>query len=245
MNTVGGPAASDQAIASNHEKKLGDNKAPRVPAWVSEHKYVISAAEALLLIVLAVFGASHGPVETFLLEAAAVSVQIVAWEWGCQRRRVAHWNSTATASYVERELAAIDLLTGSAFEAYIVKLLTALGYWNASRTGNNHDDMSVDIVAETPGRSSMVGVECKRQEANVKSKVVNQLVGSVNMNPYKGYVPILITSAALTSVADRRAKRDNVTVYQREGIQRLIAQCRLACWWPDPGFGCGGGRVGA
>ena len=25
----------------------------------------------------------------------------------------------------------------------------------------------------------------------------------------------------------------------------LLPQCRLACWWPDPGFGCGGGRVGA
>ena len=32
----------------------------------------------------------------------------------------------------------------------------------------------------------------------------------------------------------------------RDGLGRsVIIQCRLACWWPDPGFGCGGGRVGA
>jgi hypothetical protein len=109
----GPPGPSGQGITVDHEEKHGESDAPLIPRWAAEHKYLFLTAEVLLLIVLAVVGASHGPVETFLLEAAALSVQAVAWRWGYQRRRASHWQGATTAIYVDREMAAADLMEGS------------------------------------------------------------------------------------------------------------------------------------
>jgi hypothetical protein len=125
-------------------------------------------------------------------------------------------------------MAAVDLLSGARFEDYVVMILTAIGYGNAHTTGNDHLRKGVDIVAEVPGGGATVGVECKRQKDKVDSEVVTKLVGAVNMNPYKGHVPILITNSSLTTIARAKAHNDNVTVYERDGLWELIAKARPA-----------------
>lgn len=227
-NVIGPGAVSGEEKTMDHERHPGDSSAPRIPAWVTAHKYFVLTAEILLLILLAVAGAPHGPVEMFLLEAAACGVQAVAWWWGYQRRRVAHWQDATMTAYVDHEMAAVDLLSGTGFENYVVKVLTAVGYGNAHTTGNNHLRKGVDIVAEVPGGGSPAGVECKRQQDKVHSEVVTKLVGAVNMYPYKSHIPILITNSFLTTVARVKASNDNVTVYERDGLRELIAKARPA-----------------
>jgi hypothetical protein len=226
-NTIGREAASGQGKTAE-ETESGDIDASLVPTWMTENKYLVLTAEILLLILLAVAGAPHGPVETFLLEAAAYGVQAVTWRWGYQRRRVAHWQCSTMMAYVDHEMAAVDLLGGTRFEDYVVKVLTAVGYGNAHRTGNDNLRKGVDIVAEVPGGGATAGVECKRQQDKVESEVVTKLVGAVNMYPYKGHVPILITNSFLTVVARVKARNDNVTVYERDGLRDLIAKARPA-----------------
>jgi len=205
------------------EESQDSCRVPWLPGWVTEHPYVGLTVEALLVIALAFAAAPHGLIEAVLLEAAALGAQGVLWRWGYQRRRIAHWQWATLAGYVDGEMAAVDEMEGDRFEDYVVLLMTAFGYENARKTGNNPHNKAVDIVATAPGRG-LVAVECKRQKRKVNAPVVMKLVGAVNMAPYEGHAPILITNSFLNNVA--RAKARGVTVYERDGLGDLIAQAR-------------------
>lgn len=196
---------------------------PWLPGWITEHPYLGLTVEALLVIALAFAGAPHGLIEAVLLEAAALGAQGVLWRWGYQRRRIAHWQWATMAGYVDGEMAAVDEMDGDRFEDYVVLLMTAVGYENARKTGNNPHNKAVDIVATAPGRG-LVAVECKRQKHKVNAPVVMKLVGAVHMAPYEGHAPILITSSFLNDIA--RAKARGVAVYERDGLRDLVAQAR-------------------
>ena len=95
-------------------------------------------------------------------------------------------------------------MKGERFEDYVILLVTAVGYENAHKTGNNPHNKAVDIVAAAPGRG-LVAVECKRQKAKVNGPAVTKLVGAVNMAPMR----VTLRSSSLArfstvSLAQRR-----------------------------------------
>jgi hypothetical protein len=216
-------AEPEQRKAVEQEESRDSGMVRWLPGWVTEHPYIGLTVEALLVIALAFAGAPHGLVEAVLLEVAVLGAQGVLWRWGYQRRRLAHWQWATMAGYVDGEMASVDEMKGERFEDYVVLLMTAIGYENARTTGNHPLNKAVDIVATAPGRG-LVAVECKRQKHKVNAPVVMKLVGAVNMAPYEGHAPILITNSFLNNVA--RAKARGVTVYERDGLGDLIAQTR-------------------
>jgi hypothetical protein len=198
---------------------------PLLPEWARQRAYLVAGFEIVLVLVLMVIEAPHGPFEAAVAVASALALQGTLWWAGYTMRGAAAYLRATRADYLMREMAAVDHMDGTAFEEYVVQLLTALGYRDVLRTGGRRLKRCVDITAIAPD-GTLVAIECKRLKGKVTASVVQQLAGAVNINPHRGRSAILITSSVTTADAKDLARGGGVKVIERSGLQTLIDSAR-------------------
>ena len=121
---------------------------------------------------------------------------------------------------VEKDIKAIDLMSGEEFEEYVAKvILPFFGYTNISTTKHS-GDFGADILADcSKGR---MAIQCKRFNGNVGVSAVQEVVSSKNY--YGCNVGAVFTNSYFTNAARTLAKANNVILSDRNDLIEYLTK---------------------
>ena len=117
---------------------------------------------------------------------------------------------------LNKELKNIDKMNGYDFEKYIEVLCISLGY-KVLRTQDSKD-YGADLIISKRGKR--IAVQTKRYKSNVGLKAVQEVVASKAM--YGCNEAMVITNSFYTKPAMELAKKNNVTLWNREDLIKQI-----------------------
>lgn len=119
-------------------------------------------------------------------------------------------------SFKKIDLDQVDVMDGFDFEAYVAGIYRALGY-DACKTPDS-GDFGADVIARKDNQT--LAIQCKRYNAPVGIKAVQEVVGSLKYyNATKG---IVITNSTFTFAAMTLAKVNDIDLIDREGLEKMI-----------------------
>lgn len=118
--------------------------------------------------------------------------------------------------FIERELIAIDTLTGLEFESYFANILLKLGY-NADVTKASNDNGG-DIIATKDGVKYVF--QCKNYSDKVGNKAVQEVYSAKGI--YKCDKAIVITNNYFTNQAIKEAEILSVELWDRKMLEKLL-----------------------
>ncbi|WP_170178243.1 restriction endonuclease [Lactiplantibacillus plajomi] len=117
----------------------------------------------------------------------------------------------------EKEISKIDNMIGTDFEAYVVKLLTKLGYTQAIQTKKS-GDFGLDVIAYNG--SVKVGVQCKVYSNPVSNGAIQEAYSG--SKHYHTDQNIVVTNSSFTNSAKVQAKDTGVKLCDRERLKKII-----------------------
>jgi len=115
----------------------------------------------------------------------------------------------------------IDKMSGTQFEIFLKEMFKTLGY-NVKRTPDS-GDFGADLYMEKNGNSYVV--QAKRSKTKIGLAAVQEVVAAKAY--YKAEVAIVITNNHLTTNAKILAKNNNVIVYERHELIKLIHKSKM------------------
>lgn len=119
------------------------------------------------------------------------------------------------------QLESIDVMTGYDFEEYISYLLKKNEFQNIKLTPKY--DQGIDIIAKKNGIK--YGFQCKRWKKKVGNKAIQEVHAGIGY--YSLDIAVVITNNFFTKPAQELAKRNNVELWDRNTITRMIEKVSL------------------
>jgi hypothetical protein len=112
----------------------------------------------------------------------------------------------------------IDLMDGWKFEEYIAFLLQQLGFYDIIVTSKS-GDYGADVIASKD--NIKYAFQCKRFESKIGPKPIGEVLRG--MNKYKCDKGVVITNNYFTKQAETEGTLNNVELWDREYLAKLIA----------------------
>jgi restriction system protein len=170
-------------------------------------------------------GHGAGPDLAWALFGVGACTVGLLWGHGYYRRRRASAILRDQAFYRQSEISRVDRMTGAEFEHYCAGLLKVFGYYNVVVTGSTDGDQGADVIADSPD-GTPVAVQCKRLSSSVGPNVIRELIGATRSGAHNRRVPILMSSAPVTSMAQQLARAEGVEVIDRGRLQDWMCEAR-------------------
>jgi len=114
----------------------------------------------------------------------------------------------------------VDIMTGTEFEEYLVKLLKGNGFENVSITEKY--DMGVDIIGEKNGERW--GIQAKRYNGLVKASAVRQVIAG--LNSYNCTRSMVMTNSTFSNYAIKLARSNHCILIDRMELAKIISDTR-------------------
>lgn len=115
-----------------------------------------------------------------------------------------------------------NLDNGFHFEEYIADLLIKLNYENVKLLPPA-SDYGTDILAEING--VIHAVQCKYYSNKVGIKAIQEIMGG--KKHYNAHVAVVVTNNGFTNNAIELAKSNNVLLWDRKDLQRMISRAKV------------------
>lgn len=112
-----------------------------------------------------------------------------------------------------------ELENGFEFENYIAELLQKLNYENIEILQKSND-YGADVLAEKNGIK--YAIQCKYYSGAVGITAVQEIIGGTKH--HNAHVPIVATNNVFTKNADELAKSNNVVLWDRQQLLRMITE---------------------
>lgn len=124
------------------------------------------------------------------------------------------WRHDEAVRAGQRTLAEIDLMTGTEFEDFVVKLCRRDGCTDVRRVGGSHDN-GADVLGHLPDGRSMV-IQCKRYapKRKIPSREVRDLLGA--KVHFKADVAIFVATTYFSGPAEMFAAENDILAVHRD-----------------------------
>lgn len=118
---------------------------------------------------------------------------------------------------INMTIADVDVMSGYEFEAFLIRLYTAMGY-EACQTQLSRDQ-GADLVLTRLGERTVV--QAKRLSSKVSNKAVQEIVSA--RAQYEATRAVVVSSNTFTPAAIQLARSNQVELVDREALERLIS----------------------
>lgn len=111
-----------------------------------------------------------------------------------------------------------DVMDGHEFERFCAELLVKNGF--KAEVTKRSGDFGVDVFAEKDGIT--YAIQCKRQSSKVSNKAVQEIYSGRDL--YKKHIGAIMTNQYFTKSAHQTADRTGIILWDRDHLERLIAE---------------------
>lgn len=118
--------------------------------------------------------------------------------------------------YLDSPLASVDRMKGDEFEEYLAAHFRKLGY-HVSLTPKSND-YGADLIIKKDGEITVV--QAKRYRDKVGIKAIQEIIGAKGY--YKADKMMVVTNSYFTAGAVKLATANNVTLWDRNSINRFF-----------------------